>query len=244
MHHTKYQLLTNEKEQVSVTLTKAQIEQVRTFIHSRGFTHIEVEMEILDHVASAVEVLLTKEPNLSLEKAIQKVHMSFGIMGFSVFEDEIKTSLGKKMMRMYRQQLWHYWSSIKALKMITTAILIFAALTFWFNLLDPDLFRIAAYITVGIIGSIPAFYQNRSFKKWGKKSLMLGQMLWPFLLSAMGATYLIQVLPMDYLAGDRVMFNLVLAFLALLVSTTTWASISFTREVYQYTQKHWLKFAQ
>ncbi len=38
-----------------MTLNKDQIEQIKNFIHSRGFTHIEVEMEILDHVATAVK---------------------------------------------------------------------------------------------------------------------------------------------------------------------------------------------
>lgn len=74
-------------------LNKHQIEQIKQFIHSRGFTHIEVEMEILDHVASAVENKLEKDPSMSLERAIQEVHAGFGPLGFSTFEDSINKSV-------------------------------------------------------------------------------------------------------------------------------------------------------
>ena len=73
-------------------LTKEQISEIKKFIHSRGFTHIEVEMEILDHVASAVEAKLETNPNKSITKAIHEVHAGFGPLGFSVMEDEFRKS--------------------------------------------------------------------------------------------------------------------------------------------------------
>ena len=47
-------------------LAQDQITEIKKFIHSRGFTHIEIEMEILDHVASAVEAKMEKNPNKSI----------------------------------------------------------------------------------------------------------------------------------------------------------------------------------
>jgi hypothetical protein len=41
-----------------MSLTVEQITAIKAFINKRGFTTIEVEMEILDHVASAVEAKL------------------------------------------------------------------------------------------------------------------------------------------------------------------------------------------
>ena len=243
MQHTNYEPFKVAPDESASVLNSAQIEQAQAFIRSRGFTHIEVEMEILDHVACAVEQLLAKDPEMPLDEAIQKVHASFGVMGFSVFEDEVKASLGKRIMRMYRNYLWQCWTSLTSFKMIASAALIFTLLTFWFNTLDADLFKIAAYATLALTGSIPVIQQYRTFRKWSKKSLMLGQLLWPFLFTAFGAAYLLQVLPESYLEGDRMTINVIFVILSLLVATTTWAALLLTKEVYAYTHKHWLKYA-
>ncbi len=69
-------------------LNKEQIAEIKKFIHSRGFNTIEVEMEILDHVASAVTEKLEADPEKTLDKAIKEVHASFEVFGFSTIEDE------------------------------------------------------------------------------------------------------------------------------------------------------------
>jgi len=86
-----------------MSLSKEQIKEIRSFIHSRGFKHIEVEMEILDHVASAVEEKLVDAPDLALNKAIEEVHSSFGPLGFSVFEDELIKKTERKTFNYAKQ---------------------------------------------------------------------------------------------------------------------------------------------
>ena len=227
-----------------MTLSKSQIEHIRSFINARGFVHIEVEMEILDHVASSVENLMEAEPELTLDEAIQKVHRSFGVMGFSSFEDEVKANLGKKIFRLYRKQLWQHWTSLMAVKVALSALFIFAALTLLFNSLEPGLFKIAAFAILGLAGCIPAFYHQSIFRKWAKRSLMLGSLLWPFLFSTLGAAYLIQIIPVDVLKEDRALFNAIVIGLSLIVSSCTWASLALVKEVYNYTDQHWLKYVK
>ena len=225
-----------------MTLNKAQIDQIRTFINARGFVHVEVEMEILDHVATAVEDLLDKDPELSLDQAIEKVHLSFGVMGFSAFEDEVQSGLRKKMKRMYLGHLWQHLISSKILKVLTTAIVIFSLLILWFNLLTPGLFKVAAFITVALAGSFPAFYHHRVYKRWGKRSLMTGSLIWPFQFMALAAAYLIQVLPVDYLVDHRLWLNVSFVTISLLVAATTWSVLALTKEVKAYAYDRWLKY--
>lgn len=78
-----------------MNLNSSQIKEIKRFINSRGFSHIEVEMEILDHVASAVEDKLEKDPKKSIDQAIREVHSGFGVMGFSTMEDEFRKSFSK-----------------------------------------------------------------------------------------------------------------------------------------------------
>jgi hypothetical protein len=72
-----------------------------SFIQKRGFTYIDVQTEVLDHVACRVEEILDQDPELSLEAAIQKTHSEFGIFGFSAVEDAIISGLTKKYNRLF-----------------------------------------------------------------------------------------------------------------------------------------------
>ena len=89
-------------------LNKDQIQEIKKFIHSRGFKHIEVEMEILDHVATAVEEKLVKNPTKTISSAIQEVHASFDPLGFSTFEDGLNKTIGKLLNNEMIKHLKYY----------------------------------------------------------------------------------------------------------------------------------------
>lgn len=78
-------------------LSKEQLNQIKDFVNTRGFTHIEVELEAIDHLASKIEALLEEKPDLSFDKALAKAHSSFGIWGLSSIEDSIKGGIKLKM---------------------------------------------------------------------------------------------------------------------------------------------------
>lgn len=89
-------------------LTKDQIEQLKKLISYKGYPKIDVQYEILDHVACKVEELVEANPKLNLPDAFQKVHASFGIFGFSELEESYK--------KMISQRLWsYYWTEVKQL---------------------------------------------------------------------------------------------------------------------------------
>jgi hypothetical protein len=89
-------------------LSKAQIEQLKKLISYKGYPEIDVQYEILDHVACKVEEMMDENPNLSLPDAFQKVHASFGIFGFSELEESYK--------KMIQKRLWgYYWTALKNL---------------------------------------------------------------------------------------------------------------------------------
>lgn len=80
-------------------LSKQQLAQIREFINKKGFTYIDVQMEILDHVASQVEEKMTNNPELKFADAVNETHKSFGVLGFSGIEDGIT----KMLYRRYRK---------------------------------------------------------------------------------------------------------------------------------------------
>lgn len=87
-------------------LNQTQIEQLKKLISYKGYTEIDVQYEILDHVACEVEKLMEEYTNLSLEDAFQKVHASFGIFGFSTLEESYKKMIEKRLRK-------SFWTSFK-----------------------------------------------------------------------------------------------------------------------------------
>lgn len=89
-------------------LDKEQLQHISAFISKRGFTHYDLQLEIIDHVACKVEELMTADPSLSLDEAIRLTHGQFGPNGFSVFEDAMKVSLRKRYWKLFYRELLSY----------------------------------------------------------------------------------------------------------------------------------------
>jgi hypothetical protein len=84
-----------------MNLNKEQLHQIKEFIAQKGFKGVDVQMEILDHVASSVEDKMEENPLISIDAAVSETHQSFGIMGFSAFADGIANSIRAKYSRLF-----------------------------------------------------------------------------------------------------------------------------------------------
>ena len=163
-----------------MSLNKHQIDQIKAFIHSRGFKHIEVETEILDHVASAVEKKLEENPEKPLEKAINEVHASFGVFGFADFEE----AKYKQIRGMIYSRFWQNVKKQLSIKHFTSNILIITLLYLSFYLIQDQfllywLFPVVLSIGL-IIFNIPFSKQQRQkYYKWRGRSVMMGSLGYP-----------------------------------------------------------------
>lgn len=104
-----------------MTLTKEQISDIRNFISKKGIKYLDVQMEIIDHTASAVEERMTADQSLSFEQALKETHASFGIFGFGGLESSIINSLRSR----YNRSFWNIFISFFKLKYI--GLVLFAA---------------------------------------------------------------------------------------------------------------------
>jgi hypothetical protein len=108
-------------------LSTEQIAQIKLCISKRGFTHTDVQYEIIDHVASAIEDKMEENSELGLEQAFSEVHKSFGVFGFQTFEESIASKLNKELWR-------SYWIGIKQIlkseKILIPILLILSLILF------------------------------------------------------------------------------------------------------------------
>jgi hypothetical protein len=90
-------------------LDKTELQTVLSFIQKRGFTYIDVQTELLDHVACRVEEIMEESPGMTLDHAIEKSHSEFGIFGFSAVEDSIIAGVTKKYNRFFWKTFLSYF---------------------------------------------------------------------------------------------------------------------------------------
>lgn len=91
-------------------LTPQQIDYIRGFISKRGFTALDLQMEIIDHVACRVEDILTENPAVSFEEAVTRTHREFGVFGFSSLEEAMLKSLTRKYRNEFARELKQWFS--------------------------------------------------------------------------------------------------------------------------------------
>jgi hypothetical protein len=89
-------------------LSKSQIDQLKSWISKKGYPEIDVQYEILDHVACRIEKLLEENPKLSLQSAFQKVHAEFGVFGFSSLEESYKKMIETRLRG-------YFWEEVRSL---------------------------------------------------------------------------------------------------------------------------------
>lgn len=130
-----------------MNLSPDQITTLKKLISSKGYEEIDVQYEILDHVACRIEVLMAENPKLTLDEAFRKAHSEFGIFGFADLADSYRESIRKKF--------WNrYWVSLKTL--VTSYRVIYLFLLGWaFHLISQNLTLFGERVTApgwGLVG--------------------------------------------------------------------------------------------
>lgn len=106
-------------------LTPSQITTLKKLISYKGYPEIDLQYEILDHVACKVEVLLEENPRLSLDDAFRKVHSEFGIFGFSDLADSYRAAIRKRYRGYFLEEFINLFTSYKVIFPVFFGLLIY-----------------------------------------------------------------------------------------------------------------------
>ena len=162
---------------MSRQLTQYETNRLFHFCHQHFVYHYDVQIELVDHLASSIENQWEKDPELSFEKALYSSFKGFGITGFS----KVKTEKEKALRKKYNRILWKYLLEFYRLPKI---IMTFAFTIVLFTLLktiDNTLWVLMPYfvaLTIAIIyyyfKIIPKHYKIET--KPGKSFMLLNQL--------------------------------------------------------------------
>ena len=132
-----------------MNLSPDQITTLKKLISSKGYEEIDVQYEILDHLACRIEVLMAENPKLTLDEAFRKAHSEFGIFGFADLADSYRESIRKKF--------WNrYWASLRSL--VTSYRVVYLFLLGWtFHLISQNFTLFGERLTAPGWGVIALF---------------------------------------------------------------------------------------
>jgi hypothetical protein len=104
---------------MSKELTPSQIEQLYDFCYLQSVVHYDVQVELVDHLASAIEKIWEDRPQTTFDDALYEVNEEFGDhAGFVIIKQEKEQALRRE----YRKMLWKFISEFYRLpKIIFTA---------------------------------------------------------------------------------------------------------------------------
>lgn len=136
------------------TLTEVQIDALYEFVKKKYVDYYDVQLELVDHLASEVEQHMAANPAVSFDSALQQVYSGFGLFGFTeVVEEKVKAVNLRN-----RRMLWKATKSFFVLPNIIGSSILLLMLSIAFDLLNPTHFLITNGILALIAVAVVVYY--------------------------------------------------------------------------------------
>lgn len=89
-------------------LSQQEIDKLFDFVKSKYVRFIDVQYEIVDHLASAIEEKQEEDPSLSFNRALTEVYSKFPITGFNLIIDAKQSALTKFWLKKFIGFMFSY----------------------------------------------------------------------------------------------------------------------------------------
>jgi hypothetical protein len=170
-------------------LTPVQIDQLYTFTKQHYVEYYDLQTELVDHLANAIELEWESNPTLSFETLLNKEFKKFGVFGFMDVVEKKQMAMNK----IYNKLVWgHFKTFFKLPQIVGTLFSIFLV----FQLLN--LFIISHDVAAAVAFLLLIFFwvglirMNRKRKKVAKengKKWLLNEIIYGY-SSLAGMSYL------------------------------------------------------
>jgi hypothetical protein len=147
-----------------IKLSEVQINQLFLFSEKKMVHWYDLQIEIVDHLASSIEEEMAADSNLTFELALEKVYTGFGIFGFAKIVQERQIQLAK----MAKNRWWNEFLNLfkwpnAVLLILIISLIITVAYSFDYSILHELCLGIFALITVAYY--IYILKDSRLFKR-------------------------------------------------------------------------------
>ncbi len=154
-------------------LTAEQIEQLYVFTRQHYVEYYDLQTELVDHLANAIEQQWETNPKLTFEMALQVEFKKFGVFGFMEVVDKRKGALHSKYNKMVLHELKTFFSIPKIIGTVSSMAIIYTLLKNFQEGFELMQGLIAFLIVSFIIGmALLTRMQKKETAKTGKRWLL------------------------------------------------------------------------
>ena len=154
-------------------LTTEQIDYLFNFTRQHYVVWYDLQSELVDHLANAIEAEWQENPKLSFEEAVNKEFRKFGVFGFMEVVEKRQAVLGKK----YNRIVWYHLREFFGVPKIVLTILMTLVL---FSILKRISYNESIIIGLSIISLVCIFYQILKAGKIMKEKEQTKEKRWLF----------------------------------------------------------------
>lgn len=142
-------------------LTTQQIDQLYLFTRQHYVEYYDLQTELVDHLANAVETEWEQNPKLTFNEVLHKEFRKFGVFGFMDVVESRQAVLGKK----YNRIVWSHFKGFFTIpKIILTGFLILALFYFLKEYYTKEILTVTMLFLISSM--LPfLFFENRKMKK-------------------------------------------------------------------------------
>lgn len=182
-------------------LTSLEIDQLYTFTSQHYVEWYDLQLELVDHLANAIESQWQENPTLTFDEALNAEFKKFGVFGFMSVVEEKQRFLNKK----YKKLIWKYYKEFFRLPKIILTIMFMFLICKLLILFDES-----KNIILGIIIIFYLFLLGRTFykEKFTTYKNKTNQKKWLFEdISIQNKNILLFVLPSFLINGFNLFFK-------------------------------------
>ena len=143
-------------------LTQEQIERLYQFTRQHYVEYYDLQTELVDHLANAIEAEWQENPKLTFEVILQKEFKKFGVFGFMDVVEKRQAALNRK----YNGIFWNHFKAFFTIpKVILTTTLV--GITYFFlniSLYKADVVLIAFVIIILSFYFFIVYFANKNKK--------------------------------------------------------------------------------
>ena len=154
-------------------LTSQQIDQLFTFTRQHYVEWYDLQSELVDHLANAIEAQIQENPNLTFDQALNIEFKKFGVFGFMDVVESRQAALGKK----YNAIVWLHFKTFFAVPKIVLTV---AMIAVFYTILK--VITIKEYVFMGFYMLLIAamFYEIYKSHKTRNNKKRTGEKRWLF----------------------------------------------------------------
>lgn len=142
---------------MSKKLSEEQVEKLFEFCRNHYVPFYDLQIELVDHMASAIEEQWETQPDLHFDKALSITFKKFGVYGFN----KIKSQKQRELRKRYRRILYTMFKDFYSWPKIVLTFLFTMVLFTIFRLVPNDYWVFGAILAIYVVIALYGAHKNK-----------------------------------------------------------------------------------